>query len=107
MPEVCGLSFEGTSRNAGRVVAGALTGEDMDVSEADVVAAEDAEDVGLELYGGGRLKRALLELKVLLDEYRHCRPIMDVRGEACLSLKEAAARLLLRGSVDIIVTLYA
>lgn len=72
MPEVCGLSFEGTSRNAGRVVAGALTGEDMDVSEADVVATEDAEDVvedvGLELYGGGRLKRTLLELKDLLDE---------------------------------------
>lgn len=49
------------------MLAGALTGKDMDVSEADVVAADEEEDVGLELYGGGRLKRAVLELKVLLD----------------------------------------
>lgn len=32
---------------------------------------------------------------------------MDVCGEVCLSLKEAAAILLLRGSVNIIVILYA
>lgn len=32
---------------------------------------------------------------------------MTVRGDVCLSLKETAARLLLRGSVDIIVILYA
>lgn len=31
------------------------------------MVAEDEEDVDLDLYGGGRLKRAWLELKVLLE----------------------------------------